>query len=502
MTTLFFDRLGILGEVGGYRRSSNAITDAVNPRLQPFTYSQDVNVDGLKSLLRTNTTRKGRSVDDVLRVSLHLDRKHAYHVSNESKVGVFKHANVLGNYYLALWNISRGGHRGRHYKRKSGATCNISAALSGPDCDPSTSSRNHDVAQINVTQFLSHRKQYHSATKVLLYQHELGSYAMRDCFKVKSLQAGLHLLTTPVNQNYRQEWELFSKHKRNKYDAIFGGMAFGVCENLAKPCMYFTTVVHPIDRILQVYHYCQQSRKTSLCSFTKANSSATKDLYSFIKSSGNTYFKKLLYYSKHCKLLGDDQICIQDGKTSFLLSSVERRVLLNDVLHNLDKWFAVVGLGEHYKDSLRLFGHVTGLMFSKCTPFNHSAINQYLMHGNSSSATNGTHGHKQQKSIRAMREKLMQNPRITQWLYADLKIYERFQEIYAKQLEVYEYLKHQNLTGKKLSRVEIRHFNESATNNRRKSQSKANRSRMRVAHKQKQKKHPVRTRTQAFTAHA
>ena len=86
--------------------------------------------------------------------------------------------------------------------------------------------------------------------------------------------------------------------------------------------------------------------------------------------------------------------------------------------------------------------------------------------------------------------------------YADLKIYERFQEIYAKQLEVYEYLKHQNLTGKKLSRVEIRHFNESATNSRGKSQSKAKRSRMRITHKQKQNKHPVRTRTQAFTAHA
>ena len=95
-------------------------------------------------------------------------------------------------------------------------------------------------------------------------------------------------------------------------------------------------VKHPIDRILTVYNVCQKNASSVLCHFNKLNVQ-NMTLQQFIKVQGSSFFRKLLYYSKHCKLVDHDEICLPDTKTSFVLTTRERRIYLENILENLEK---------------------------------------------------------------------------------------------------------------------------------------------------------------------
>ena len=237
---------------------------------------------------------------------------------------------------------------------------------------------------------------------------------------------------------------------------MFGSSAFGICETTSLPCLYLTAVAHPLDRLIQVYFNClnsPQHLKHSLCSFSfnrnrtlllkrghvsndSQVTSESHDLLAFIKTSGNVYFKKLLYYSKFCKLVGTDQVCIRDSHSSFILSPEERKVLLQDVLENLGNWFAVVGMIEHYKDTLQLFEFATGLKFTQCNRYRSQTID--ISQTNLRHFFNFTNDSDSRISVREFRNVLLkQVPNIKQWLIADLKIYQKIKEIFQQQKYVF-----------------------------------------------------------------
>ena len=211
-------------------------------------------------------------------------------------------------------------------------------------------------------------------------------------------------------------------------------------------------VKHPIDRILTVYNVCQKNASSVLCHFNKLNVQ-NMTLQQFIKVQGSSFFRKLLYYSKHCKLVGHDEICLPDTKTSFVLTARERKIYLENILENLEKWFSVVGLEEYFENSLLLFESVSGLNYTDCgRPKKRKELvntDKLLWPVMSSSGRNTLRGlrnmkelhHMQNVTFKALREKLLQDPQVSKWLSADLAIYTKLEELFQKQLELHNITK-------------------------------------------------------------
>ena len=211
-------------------------------------------------------------------------------------------------------------------------------------------------------------------------------------------------------------------------------------------------VKHPIDRILTVYNVCQKNTGSVLCHFNKLNVQ-NMTLQQFIKVQGSSFFRKLLYYSKHCKLVGHDEICLPDTRTSFVLTTRERRIYLKNILENLENWFSVVGLEEYFEDSLLLFESISGLNYTDCgRPKKRRELvktDTLLWPIVSHSGRNTLRGlwnikelHQMQNlTFKALREKLLLDPQVSKWLSADLAIYAKLEELFQKQLEFYSVTK-------------------------------------------------------------
>ena len=430
----------------------------------------NLDVSHLKEILNSNTSRSIRSADkeSQINIAVHLGRNTSYErFVNNSGIQVISYQNVMPNFFSVIvpWK-STPVNASKHCQGDCGAdtillkTTNISQNESSvfPKYVKSHSQlleslpflkTNNITENFNMSQFKQSRAQYSAATKVFLYQHEMGGYAMRDCFKSATKKAGLNLLAVPLNQAFRQEWDFVPENKRSKFQALYGSLAFGVCENIKRPCLYATMMTHPLDRILQVYFQCRQNASQNLCNFYRSSNITQGDILSFIKVTGNSYFKKLIYHSKQCRLIGEDEICIQDGKASFILSQSERKAYLQNVLKNMDKWFAVIGLIEHYKESLKLFEYVFGEKYTECATYM-SVFHQNNYHPsvpvNSTTTFKGTSRKDRvakrvlKSDIMALRTKLLTDSRVVQWLYADLAIYDKATAIFSKQWAVYRKL--------------------------------------------------------------
>ncbi len=204
---------------------------------------------------------------------------------------------------------------------------------------------------------------------------------------------------------------------------------------------------HPLDRILTVYDICRRNitGSGSLCHFGSKVNVWNMTLHEFIKAQGNSLFRKLLYYSKHCKLVGEDEICLSDSKTSFVLTSKERRTHLKNILENLEKWFSVIGLEEHLNESLRLYEDVSGLNFAGCGRprklVELMKLNHYLwpQAGNATPEELLRLGRVRKvfgRDFSAIRKMLIQDPIVQKFLSSDLAIYAKLEELFQKQLAI------------------------------------------------------------------
>jgi hypothetical protein len=213
-----------------------------------------------------------------------------------------------------------------------------------------------------------------------------------------------------------------SKSKKTAFQFLYGPLSFGVCENLDHPCTYINLVDHPVDKALQTYYLCNLNNSLPLCAVTKiaeTDTSATQ----FIVRQGSIFFQKLLYYSRHCKLVGQDEVCIHDPQTFFLLSHQDKMAYLADILENIENWFSVVGLMEHYEESINLFNFALGWNLTRCAlpPKKFPDFSEILIDG---------------EPYSKVRESLLTNSQVLKSLGYDLAIYAKLEDIFMRQIKV------------------------------------------------------------------
>lgn len=364
-----------------------------------------LNLEPLRNIISQNSS--GSEEDREINIAVHLGKNASYNSDNYS-ISIYKYENVVPNFFLAL----------------NRSVCrNV----------PSGSNSSMDVDNLmNVIQNLQvdlfdEMKKRSNASVVLMYQHNLGGYLARDCLISEALRRRLITSDVPLNTLYRTEWEQMSKNKKSEFQFLYGPLSFGVCENLDHKCIYLNVFDHPVDRALQMYYLCSLNASLPLCSVNKINetfSSATD----FITHQGSVLFQKLLYYSRHCKLVGRDEVCIHDPQSFFLLSRKEKLAYLSDILDNLEGWFSVVGLVDHFQESVSLIQYSLGWNLTSCNLMK-TDLPKYapgvLIDG---------------FPYEVIREKLLNDSVVIKSIGYDLAIYAKLEDIFSRQTKVYDLL--------------------------------------------------------------
>ena len=60
-----------------------------------------------------------------------------------------------------------------------------------------------------------------------------------------------------------------------------------------------------------------------------------------------TVIRSFKNYSRHCRLVGQDEVCIHDGNVYFVLWHEKKQKYLKNIIANIEQWFSVVGLVEN-----------------------------------------------------------------------------------------------------------------------------------------------------------
>ncbi len=369
-----------------------------------------------------------------IEIRLRLGKQEDYLLHNHTDTQIYVYKKTMPNFFLGIGSVISSL---PHIERK--------------ELKKRPKSEKADIKEryTNFTDQLHDRlRDYQNRTRVLFYQHDRGGYATRDCLVHLGIEANLVLGHAPLSTTYRQDWERLSLAERQQYQLLYGSLSFGACEGLSEKCVYAAMVSHPLDRLLKAYTLCRNNSSRTMCHFLHVENST--GILNFLKLHGTNLFQKLLYYSRHCRLVGADEICIHDDSAYFVLSMKEKKAYLHNILNNLHKWFGVVGLMEKLGESLKHFQTVFGLDFPKCQGYSpkhkiHSKAFHTIFHS--------FHYYKSRKAVslddltidgqpyHTARKKLMRNPNVRRWLYPDLVIYRKLQQIFNKQSTIYGMLR-------------------------------------------------------------
>ncbi len=383
--------------------------------------------------------KKGKDTDQEINISVKLKRNSSYESVNNTEIKIYQHKNILPNFYITLNTSMK----------------NISSLS-----EKSTSYHLEFIKEVD-----NRSRSYSRAKQVFMYQHEPGAYFVRECIRMVAKDKNLLIPSVPLNAAYRSSWDMMDKKKKNSFQILYGGLSFGVCEGISSPCTYFSLIEHPLDRILTVYSLCQSNVGGTYCHYNSLNVSSMT-LEEFVKTQGSNLFQKLLYYSRHCKLVGEDEICLPDIKTSFVLTDVEKKLNLENIINNVEKWFGIVGLGDHLEESLQLFERVLGHNFTSCFKRASDSMKLLLRHVlplqvQCKHATEGSdlinlclnqsysvlqkdnqsEGSLHDRDFMALKDSLLADEKIIQYLQPDLTIYNKLKEVFHKQIAPYQIIK-------------------------------------------------------------
>ncbi|XP_070558881.1 uncharacterized protein [Ptychodera flava] len=289
---------------------------------------------------------------------------------------------------------------------------------------------------------------YRNHSIVFLHNHKAGGTTMKLCLKriiqAKSLPPFYGLWNDNVVQAIETARTL---EKRAKLYVT--PYAFGLCDAVDDPyCAYFTVLRDPYDRVVSSYEYCKKSRMDPHCAASDARKLTLKE---WALHQGSYFFRQLQFNpeeicsdqtrrKKVVKLVDRDNYIGRKKnrppcwyRHKLLLDNVlnknEKHILLQYMLENLEKWFAVIGITEQYDTSLRLLQTVFKLPFYR------------LCSGLVEQAT--TYSREKQtkwsklEAIKKARQKIEDDQEVFEALYFDIMIYRKAVEIFNSQKRFY-----------------------------------------------------------------
>ena len=227
---------------------------------------------------------------------------------------------------------------------------------------------------------------------------------------------------------------------------IEGDYSFGSCDfaDGNRPCSYFTMLRDPIERLISSFFYCKQVFD-QLCGPISAENMTIEK---WAMHQGSYFFRQLLIHPDMCsmdlrKVVGrfrnrtryefkyrpDKKGSCWFTEKAYLeekVTKVDRMILLQYCLENIENWFAVVGILEEFELSLKMFESVYELPF---TNFAHTQANR--------GALSASHD---KSFLKNLSLELRHNDMVMNALYEDLALYEKVSNIFEKQKNIFDVL--------------------------------------------------------------
>lgn len=296
---------------------------------------------------------------------------------------------------------------------------------------------------------------YRHGNIVFLHHNKAGGITIRKCLNTLGHDSGngVNVSSNVISYRYMNREFDYWKHaqRTKKRMALYGGYAFGVCDmmNDGRPCSYFTMIRDPYDRAISAYLHCQKNTsKDQLCTALKANEVSVVD---WALHHGSFFFRQLIINVAVCngsyddseylrnlddiphKFSGDVVPCWFKHKVLLqrMLTERERDRLLQHLLDNLENYFSVIGLLEHFDLSLAMLQHVYHIPFrDQCSDSHYNEgkfrkVNQEI---------------EAKELVAKLKRELLSDPLVNQSLHADILLYKKAHTIFNRQMQVYNYL--------------------------------------------------------------
>ncbi|XP_071854930.1 uncharacterized protein [Apostichopus japonicus] len=289
------------------------------------------------------------------------------------------------------------------------------------------------------------RHQYGDTVVTYLHHNKAAGSSVKDCLgKVSRAQRARISL---MDSNGRSAAATRLKQRGNAFKFYMGGYSFGVCEQLSpQTCSYFTFVRDPYERVISSYSYCRRAAGDQLCQPGDPWAMTMKEWVLF---QGSFLFRQILFRPEFCRLPRPkltDKMRNARGIPCWYKEKLHLKDSLNDtmmedlldyVLLNLDKWFAVIGVTDEYDTSLAMLEEAYGIPFhSKCSG-KRINVSDYKNVEVKGSAANET---EHDVFVKTTKAELMADEEVRLALRADIKIYEQAKLIFERQREKYKLL--------------------------------------------------------------
>jgi hypothetical protein len=169
-----------------------------------------------------------------------------------------------------------------------------------------------------------------------------------------------------VNFDYHRRalWKKKSIEARLQFKFLGGIAAMGVCEDFqdseTQPsCSYFTMLREPIDRIVSSYFYCKVRPTDILCA-TKQLDASQANIVQWALHQRSFLFTQLTIDYRYCNRF--PQTMRRTAPCWYRQRALEEQtdlgLILQFILEDLTNRFAVIGIFDHFQESLSMFEKV------------------------------------------------------------------------------------------------------------------------------------------------
>ncbi|KAJ8039574.1 hypothetical protein HOLleu_17336 [Holothuria leucospilota] len=264
---------------------------------------------------------------------------------------------------------------------------------------------------------------YQQSVPVFVHIERSGGTTMKSCFNKTTLYFGNKIAKLLDLEGRKDVATLFKNAKitSKAYRLYVGDYAYGICENIPdRKCAYITILRDPYERLVSAYFDCRESEGKSGYELD----CHTTDIQDWVLPISSMSLERFFTHMKCTPFIDKEHWFIPRYECDVNLSNMNTQPvfsanehLVQYVLDNMDKMFALIGLTEEYIMTLQLLQNTYNFPFyEEC---------KELVENKGTFADNSV---KEQA-----KQALMSNEKVQQALSADLRIYEKGKEIFEKQ---------------------------------------------------------------------
>eukprot|EP00118_Oscarella_pearsei_P027754 m.311328 g.311328 ORF g.311328 m.311328 type:complete len:372 (+) comp65414_c0_seq1:24-1139(+) len=157
--------------------------------------------------------------------------------------------------------------------------------------------------------------------------------------------------------------------QRSRYSFIEGPNSMGICDDIRdRDCSYFSVLREPVSRVVSSYFYCKREPSDLLCA-SQQLSAQKATLRAWAVHQRHYLLTQLTFNVRYCNLSREEQQQLpcwyrQRHLMEQRNDALER--LADLVVNDLESRFAVIGILEHFEESLAMMAQVYGLDFLAC----------------------------------------------------------------------------------------------------------------------------------------